>query len=90
MHNTIWGIICLLLFSLSSYGQKHTISGYIKDASSGEDLIGANVIITSEKKGTTTNTYGFYSLSLPEGKYTVCQQCHAKLRPSNFLHQHNF
>ncbi len=51
--------------------QKHTISGYIKDKSTGEELIGANIIVIDGKAGTTTNTYGFYTLSLPAGKYTI-------------------
>ncbi|WP_227006042.1 TonB-dependent receptor [Marinifilum sp. N1E240] len=48
-----------------------TISGYIKDANNGEDLIGAACYIKELKKGTITNPYGFYSLSIPSGYYTV-------------------
>lgn len=48
-----------------------TISGYIKDANNGEDLIGAACYIKELKKGTITNPYGFYSLSIPAGYYTV-------------------
>ncbi len=48
-----------------------TISGYIKDASNGEDLIGASCYIKELKKGTIANEYGFYSLSIPSGYYTV-------------------
>ncbi len=44
--------------------QSHTISGYISDAKTGERLIGANVYEPSLKNGTTTNTYGFYSITL--------------------------
>ncbi|SEW26168.1 TonB-dependent receptor [Chitinophaga arvensicola] len=40
-----------------------TISGYIKDASSGENLIGATVYAPALKQGTTTNQYGFFSLT---------------------------
>jgi len=47
--------------------EKHTISGFLKDANSGEHLINANIIDLSSKQGTTTNAYGFYSLSLPQG-----------------------
>lgn len=55
--------------------QIFTISGNIRDANSGEDLIGATIYIKEiSGKGTTSNAYGFYSLSMPEGKYTVvCQ-----------------
>lgn len=51
--------------------KKVTISGYIKDASNGEDLIGAACYIKELKKGTITNPYGFYSLSIPAGFYTI-------------------
>ncbi len=65
-----------LLFTLFSFGltaqAEYTVSGYIKDQSSGETLIGANIInIDNPIQGTSTNTYGFYSLSLPEGKYNI-------------------
>lgn len=46
-----------------------TLSGYVRDASSGEVLIGANVYVSSKLIGTTTNEHGFYSLSLAEGEY---------------------
>ncbi len=48
----------------SSSTQKYTISGYIKDSESGEVLIGATVYDSESKKGTSTNVYGFYSLTL--------------------------
>lgn len=48
-----------------------TISGHVRDASTGEELIGANVYILESGKGTVTNTYGFYSLSVNPGKYTI-------------------
>ena len=52
-------------------GSKATLSGYIKSAGDGEALIGAGVYVEELKKGATTNVYGFYSLTLPKGKYTV-------------------
>jgi hypothetical protein len=51
--------------------EKFTISGYIKDAASGETQIGATVVVKELGSGTTTNQYGFYSLSLPKGEYTI-------------------
>ena len=45
--------------------QKFTISGYITDASDGEVLIGANIFATKYKIGAVTNSYGFYSITLP-------------------------
>ncbi len=55
----------LLLLATPSLSQKHTISGYMTDAVSGEVLIGATIFATKFEKGTTTNNYGFYSLTLP-------------------------
>jgi len=52
-------------------GKKLTISGHIKDKETGEDLIGATVYITEIKTGTVTNVYGFYSISVLPGEYTV-------------------
>ncbi|MEM7371503.1 MAG: TonB-dependent receptor [Bacteroidota bacterium] len=66
-------LIFLLLPSLSS-GQSspsHTISGVIKAAESGETLIGASIGVASLKKGTYTNDYGFYSLTLPESTDSI-------------------
>ena len=47
--------------------RKFTISGYIKDESSVETLIGANIVDRYNGRGTTTNPYGYYSITLPEG-----------------------
>jgi len=48
-----------------------TISGYIRERNSGEVLIGANIYARGTNLGTTSNAYGFYSLTLPEGKYIL-------------------
>lgn len=57
----------LMLCYSAAFTQKFTISGYIKDASNGENLIGANIYDTENHAGVNTNTYGFYSLTLPSG-----------------------
>ncbi len=50
----------------------NTISGYITDEVSGETLIGANIhILELPNKGAASNVYGFYSLTLPAGSYTL-------------------
>ncbi len=67
-------VLCLLalIHNASFSQQKHTISGSLKDGTTGEDLIGARVTIKElPGVGSVTNTYGFYSLTLPEGKYTL-------------------
>ncbi len=54
------------------FGQdKMTLSGYVRDAGTGEELIGANVAIKESGAGTITNQYGFYSITLDPGFYTV-------------------
>ena len=67
---------CLLLLFLVAttavFAQhKYTLSGSIADASNGEKLLGVNFIIKELHTGTSTNEYGFYSITLPEGKYTI-------------------
>lgn len=49
----------------------YTISGYVKDSLSGEDLIGVNVYDKDRLLGATTNVYGFYSVTLPAGEVTL-------------------
>ena len=51
--------------------EKYTISGYIKDQKNGEELIGATVYVKELSTGAAANIYGFYSLTIPEGKYTL-------------------
>ena len=51
--------------------QKYIVSGYLKDAENNEVLIGATIRIAGTNKGTITNAYGFYSMSLPAGNYTL-------------------
>jgi hypothetical protein len=67
-------LICFLIIltqlNTVSAQQKYTLSGYIKDNASGEDLIGATVSINDLNKGSVTNEYGFYSLTIPAGIYT--------------------
>jgi len=68
--------ISFLLFPGLAYGDddselRYTVSGHIRDASSGEELIGASVLIKQLKKGSVTNLYGFYSVSLLPGDYVL-------------------
>lgn len=59
----------LLFVSSFAFGQKQSISGYVKDKSNGESIIGATIYVEELKMGTSANTYGFYSLTLPSGSY---------------------
>ncbi|MFT6867160.1 MAG: hypothetical protein ACJA08_001999 [Cyclobacteriaceae bacterium] len=70
MKKLITGLV--LAISLTAYGQeKFTISGYVKDVADGETLIGATVLIQELASGNITNVYGFYSITVPTGNYTV-------------------
>lgn len=54
------------LFCTLCFGQRFTISGTITDENNGEHLIGASLYNHKSAAGTTTNTYGFYSLTFPK------------------------
>ena len=67
-------ILLLVLFPLILFSQNeklYTLSGYVSDLNNGESLIGVNIVVDSLNVGTTSNSYGFYSLTLPEGKYDI-------------------
>ena len=69
----LWSVL-LLISSSSLWGQnsdKFTISGEVRDSTSGETIVGAVVQLVELKKGITTNAYGFYSLTAPKGSYTL-------------------
>jgi hypothetical protein len=51
--------------------KKFTVSGHVRDGSTGEDLIGATIYVKELRAGTTSNIYGFYSISLVPGSYTL-------------------
>jgi hypothetical protein len=50
---------------------KFNLSGYVKDKTNGEELIGATIVIKELNRGAVTNSYGYYSFSLNPGTYTV-------------------
>jgi hypothetical protein len=65
-------VLFLVFITLSFRSSaKVTISGHVRDAASGEELIAANVAILETGVGTMTNTYGYYALSLDPGFYTL-------------------
>lgn len=51
--------------------QTVTLSGYVRDAKTGEELIGATVQLKELAKGTATNANGYYALTVEPGTYTV-------------------
>ena len=66
----------LLFISSAVFGQqKFTLSGYIRDATSGESLVGATIRVKEiTNQGSTANNYGFYSITLAPGSYTLMAQ----------------
>jgi hypothetical protein len=65
-------ILAFVLGSLSSFAQnRFTISGYISDDANGEALIAANIWSPDARVGSSSNAYGFYSLTLPAGKHII-------------------
>ena len=61
-----------MLFTTIVFGQNTVIiSGNIKDADNGETLIGATLEIPQHQSGTTTNEYGFYSVSIPSSADSI-------------------
>lgn len=64
--------IILIFTTFTSFSQeKFTLSGTITDFKNNETLIGVNIYIPSLKIGTTTNEYGFYSLTAPVGEHQI-------------------
>jgi len=61
-------ILFFMYFSNTIRSQTHTITGKVTDKETGEALLYAECVDTISKKGTTTNAFGFYSLSLPNKK----------------------
>ncbi|MCS7017756.1 MAG: carboxypeptidase-like regulatory domain-containing protein [Cytophagales bacterium] len=71
---TIILLVCLLVQTVVFHvhaQEKYTLSGYVRDSKSGETLIGVNIAVKGTAIGTTTNPYGFYSLTLPKGTYQI-------------------
>jgi hypothetical protein len=64
-------LILILITFKGMAQQRYTISGYISCAETGEALIGATVQIKALYKGTMSNAYGSYSITLPEVKHSV-------------------
>ena len=68
-------LLVIFLFSLNINSQNNfTLSGYVLDSQTNELVIGASVIIDELNIGTITNSYGFFSITVKEGKYSVKTQ----------------
>ena len=72
MRKLLFTFTLLTALSLAAFAQQRvTVKGYVRDATNGETLIGATVFLNGTTKGTTTNEYGFYSLTVDPGNYTL-------------------
>ncbi|MDP2422945.1 MAG: TonB-dependent receptor [Bacteroidales bacterium] len=73
IHIFTYAIFSIFLVSGFAYAQpsRFTLSGFVYEKGSRESLPGVNVYIPEQRQGTTTNNYGFYSITLPAGTYQV-------------------
>lgn len=72
MPKKLFVTVITLFFTVIAFSQeKFTLSGIISDSRNKETLIGVSIYIDETKTGISTNEYGFYSITLPKGEYTV-------------------
>ena len=71
MKKIIITFCCLISISNIYCQEKYTLSGFISDQDNGENIIGVNIFCKELKQGVISNTYGFYSLTLPTGRYEI-------------------
>ena len=70
LKSLLLGLSFFSLFTITAQ-QKFTLSGTITEENSNETLIGVTIAFPELRTGVTTNEYGFYSITLPEGEYQV-------------------
>lgn len=68
----VYVIALLAVFTRSFAGGNITVSGYLLDASSGESLVGGVIEVAGAGIQTASNNYGFFSLTVPAGRHTLC------------------
>ena len=77
-------LFLLLLSPLAAIAQSRTISGTVSDSKSGETLIGATIVDSRSGKGTVTNPYGRFSLTLPMGSEVELKVQYVGYEPQQF------
>ncbi|MGB5555228.1 MAG: TonB-dependent receptor [Flavobacteriaceae bacterium] len=71
-HRNLIALVFLFFSITTTYAQQRfTLSGTVSEAASNETLIGVTIAVQALRTGVTTNEYGFYSITLPEGDYQV-------------------
>lgn len=69
---TFFACLFLFLFSASLGAQtKHSLSGYVRDTTSGESIHAAVILHVENNVSASSNNYGYYSLEIPTGKQTI-------------------
>lgn len=73
MENRIFYVVVLLFTTaFGAFAQeKFTLSGTVADSANNETLIGVSIYIPEVNASLVTNSYGFYSVTLPKGDYTI-------------------
>jgi len=68
---TFFLFLLFFIIPLGLFSQNFSLTGYVSDINSGEELLFASITTNDNTKGTVSNEYGFYSLTLPKGKYKI-------------------
>ncbi|MFI5196046.1 MAG: TonB-dependent receptor domain-containing protein [Chitinophagales bacterium] len=71
LKTTISIIFVLFVIPITLYAQKVSLSGYMRDAETGESIVSGAIYLKEADQGGISNNYGFYSVSVPPGIYTV-------------------
>ena len=64
-------ILLLAICSITFGQEKFTLSGTVSDSLSGEAMINATIRVKGQNIGAISNEYGFYSITLAKGSYTI-------------------
>ncbi len=75
MKNSILFFLLVFVFGSTSFAQNYAVSGDVRDHATGESIIGATVLIKNKNSGVVTNSFGFYSITLPAGNYEMELRC---------------
>ncbi len=67
----IFVVLVIIFLPVTLLAQKVSLSGYMRDSATGESIIAGNIYLKEADQGAQSNTYGFYSLSVPPGVYTA-------------------
>jgi len=75
MKNSILFFLLVFVLGSTSFSQNYSVSGDVRDHATGESIIGATVLIKNKNIGVVTNSFGFYSITLPAGNYEMELRC---------------